>query len=180
MLKSLFQSLSYITVAEKPITHRRKPVSYLKNRDYCKQFNWTQQLNEYVYNCYIKAKSDSKIGYMNRLKLYWDEIHPEFIHLASKNLRDQADRVKKRKPNMETEENISLQQNIDNDIEINNTDSDHQISEQQNEYQHAIIDHDAPEEDRLKETPKDDQIKEKLDIIFKKNYQNYVIKEIEQ
>ena len=64
---------------------------------------------------------------MNRLKFYWDELHPEFIHLASKNLRDQ---VKKRKINMETEKNISLQQNIDNDIEINNnTDDNHQISE---------------------------------------------------
>ena len=82
---------------------------------------------------------------------------------------------------METEENISLQQNIDNDIEINNnTNDNHQISEQKNEHQHAIIDHNTPEEDRIKETPKDDLIKEKLNMIFKRNYQNYVIKEIEQ
>ena len=168
-------------MTEKPVTHRRKPVSYLRNRDYSKQFIWTQVLNEDVYNCHIKAKLDPKIGYMNRLKLYWDELHTEFIHLASKNLRDQADTVKKRKINMETEENISLQQNIDNDIEINNnTNDNHQISEQKNEHQHAIIDHNTPEEDRIKETPKDDLIKEKLNMIFKRNYQNYVIKEIEQ
>ena len=118
---------------------------------------------------------------MNRLKLYWDELHPEFIHLASKNLRDQADSVKKRKINMETEENISLQQNIDNDIEINNnTDHNHQISEQKNEHKHATIDNNTPEEDHIKETPNDDPIKEKLNIIFKRNCQNYVIKEIEQ
>ena len=61
---------------EKPVTHRRKPVSYLRNRDYSKQFIWTQELNEDVYNCYIKSKSDPKIGYVNRLKLYWDELHP--------------------------------------------------------------------------------------------------------
>ena len=31
---------------------------------------------------------------MNHLKLYGDELHPEFIPLTSKDLRDQADRVK--------------------------------------------------------------------------------------
>ena len=82
---------------------------------------------------------------------------------------------------MKTEANISLQQNIDNDIKINNNaDANHQISEQQNEHQHATIDHNTPEEDNTKETAKDDSIKEKFDIIFKRNYQNCVIEEIEQ
>ena len=31
---------------------------------------------------------------MNHVKLYWDELCPEFIHLAPKNLCDQADRLK--------------------------------------------------------------------------------------
>ena len=59
-------------MTEKPNTHRGKRVSHLRNRDYGRQINWAQELNEGVYNCYIKAKSDLKIGYMNRLKLYWD------------------------------------------------------------------------------------------------------------
>ena len=54
------------------------------------------------------------------------------------------------------------------------------ISDQQNKHQHATTDHNTPEGDDTKEMPKDDPIKEKLDIIFKRNYQNYVIKEIEQ
>lgn len=63
-------------MTEKPVTHRRKHVSYLRNRDYSKRFSWTQELNEDVYNCYIKAKSDPKIGFMNCLKLHWFELHP--------------------------------------------------------------------------------------------------------
>ena len=70
-------------MTKKPVTQRRKPVSYLRNRDYSKQFNWTEDLNEDVYKCYVKAKSDPKIGYMNRLKSHWDELHPEFIHLIN-------------------------------------------------------------------------------------------------
>ena len=89
----LLESLSYITMIEKCVTHHRKPVSYLRNRDFSKQFNWTQ-LNEDVYNCYNKAKSDTEIDHMNHVKLYWDELCPEFIHLAPKNLCDQADRLK--------------------------------------------------------------------------------------
>ena len=72
----------------------KKPVSYLRKRDSSKQWNWTQELNEDVYNCHIKAKSDPKNGYMNHLKLYWDELHTEFDHLTPKNLFDQADIVK--------------------------------------------------------------------------------------
>ena len=89
--------------------------------------------------------------------------------------------LNKHKINIETEEKITLQQNVDNDIEINNnSDDNHQISDQQNSHQHATIDRNTPEEDRKKETSKDDPIKEKLGIIFKRKYQNYVIKEIEQ
>ena len=66
---------------QKPVTHHRKPVSNLRNRDCRTQFNWTQESND-VYNCCIKVKSDPKIGCMIPLKLYWDELHPEFIHLA--------------------------------------------------------------------------------------------------
>ena len=31
-------------------------VSYKRNRDYSKQFNWTYELKENLYGCYKKAK----------------------------------------------------------------------------------------------------------------------------
>ena len=43
----------------------------------------------------MKAKSDPNIGYMNRMKKLWDEIHPELTFFSAENLRDQASRVKK-------------------------------------------------------------------------------------
>ena len=70
---------------------------------------------------------------------------------------------------METEESISLQQNKGNDIKINdNTDGNRQFSDQQDEHQHATINHNTIEEDDIKGMPKDDPIKEKLDVLFKK------------
>ena len=45
-----------------------KFVSYRRNRDYSKSFAWTYELNKDLYKCYVKAKEDPKIGYMNRLK----------------------------------------------------------------------------------------------------------------
>ena len=67
--------------------------SYRRNRDYTKQFDWTYHLKRDVYNCYLRAKEISKIGYMKRLKNYWDKLHPEFNFLSDKNLRDQASRM---------------------------------------------------------------------------------------
>ena len=34
--------------------------------------------------CYKETKSDSKIGYMNKMKKLWDNIHPELNHLVTK------------------------------------------------------------------------------------------------
>ena len=45
----------------------------------------------------MSAKSDSKIGYMNRMKKLWDEKHPELNFFSAKNLRDQASRVEKKR-----------------------------------------------------------------------------------
>ena len=64
--------------------------SYKQNQDYSKQFDSTYDLKKGIYNCYLKAKEDPKIGYMKRLKKYWDELHPEFNFRSDKNLRDQA------------------------------------------------------------------------------------------
>ena len=40
---------------------------------------------------------DRRIGFMNRLKNYWDKIHPQLSFFTSKNLQDQASRVEKRR-----------------------------------------------------------------------------------
>ena len=71
----------------------QKPVSYRQNSDYSKQFECKYELNEYLRRSYNKARKDPTIGYMNRLKLYWDEIHPELSNFTSKNLPDQASRA---------------------------------------------------------------------------------------
>ena len=68
----------------------QKPVSYRQNRDYSKQFECTYELTEDLHRSYNKARKDPTIGYMNRLKLYWDEIHPELSNFTSKDLSDQA------------------------------------------------------------------------------------------
>ena len=54
----------------------------------------------------MKAKSDLKIGYMNRMKNLWDKIHLELTFFSAKNLRDQASRVEKSRVVMETEYRI--------------------------------------------------------------------------
>ena len=91
--------------------------SYRRNRDYSKQFNWTYELKQDVYKCYLKAKEDPRLGYMKRMKRYWDEIHPELSHFSDKNLRDQATTVERRRVVMDTEfsnanENIATDQLI--------------------------------------------------------------------
>ena len=60
----------------------------------------------YIYIYYIKAKSDPKIRYMNRMKKLWEQTHPELTFFFAKNLRDQARRVEKSRVAMETEYRI--------------------------------------------------------------------------
>ena len=79
-----------------------KSVSYQRNCDYTKQFDWTYDLNCDLYNCYTEAKENPAIGYMKCMKQNWDIIHPEFSHLLGKNLHDQASRIIKNKIVMET------------------------------------------------------------------------------
>ena len=71
----------------------KKLVSYQRNRDYPKQFDWTYDLNCDLYNCYTKAKENPPIGFMKHMKQNWVIIHPEFSHLSDKNLRDRASRI---------------------------------------------------------------------------------------
>ena len=102
-MNRILESLSYTTIAQ-------KPVSYHRNRDYSKHFEWAYELNEDLHRCYSKARKDPRIGYMNRLRSYWDEIHPELSDFKSKNLRDQGSRVEKRKADRETTENNHMLQ----------------------------------------------------------------------
>ena len=68
-------------------------VSYRRNRNYLKQFMWTYELSNDLYNCYKDAKSDPKIGYMNRMKTLRDKMHPDLSYFTAKNLRDIASRL---------------------------------------------------------------------------------------
>ena len=72
----------YTTIATK------QSVSYQRNRDYTKQFDWTCEMNCDLYNCYNEAKAKPAIGYMKFKKQNWDIFHPEFSHISDKNLRD--------------------------------------------------------------------------------------------
>ena len=66
----------------------------------------------------MKANSDPKIEYINRMKNLWEEIHPELIFFSAKNLRDQASRVEKNRIDMEIE--YILDKNESNNNVANN------------------------------------------------------------
>ena len=99
-------------------------VSYQRNRDYSKNLDWTYGLNSDVYECYKRAKCDPTIGYMKRLKLYWDELHPEYYHLNEKQLRQQATFVEKKKlvldSNLETGIRKEWAENLIDQVNQNN------------------------------------------------------------
>ena len=107
-------------------TATKKSVSYRRNRDCTKQFDWTYDLNCDLYNCYAKAKESPTIGYVKRMKQTWDIIHPEFSHLSDKNLRDQVSRIIKNKIVMETkfstDTNTNLISQSDN-VDISNNET---------------------------------------------------------
>ena len=63
---------------------------------------WTYELNRDVYQCYIKARENPKIGYMKRMKQYWDNLHPEFTNFNEKQLRQQATFVESKGLKLET------------------------------------------------------------------------------
>ena len=83
-----------------------KSVSYRRNRANSKSFAWTYKLIKDLYKCYLKPKEDSKVGYMNRLKEYWEEIHPDLNYFSSKNVRDHVSSIIKHNIIMETSFNI--------------------------------------------------------------------------
>ena len=69
----------------------------------------------------MSAKSDPKIGYMNRMKKLWDKKHSELNFFLAKNLWDQASRVEKNKVLMEAEYRIDKNQNNSNAVNNDTT-----------------------------------------------------------
>ena len=102
---------------------------------------------------------------MNCLKNYWDETHPQLSFFTSKNFRDQASRVEKRKIAMTTQ-NIEI-----NAFHISNNNETQKIDE-------PTI-NDIMDQQQTIELPNEyvnDPIKESLATIFKRNYDNYIHK----
>ena len=52
-----------------------RPITYICNCQR-KLFNWTNQLNKDLLECYNKARDDPSFGYMGRINRYWDVKHP--------------------------------------------------------------------------------------------------------
>ena len=73
-------------------TNTTTSVSYRRDRDYSKQFKWTlnKELNKDLCNCYTKARENPKKGYMKRMKVLWDDLHPELSYFNGKYLRQQS------------------------------------------------------------------------------------------
>ena len=101
-----------------------KSVSYRRNRDYSKQFNWTYELNQDLYECYTEARKVSKRVYMERTKKMWDELHPELNHLTEKYLGQQATYIEKRGYLLQTANvtnSNTKNSNVETDIQIEDT-----------------------------------------------------------
>ena len=47
-------------------------------------------MNKDLYNSYSKAKENPKKGYMKRMKVLWDDLHPELSYFNGKYLRQQS------------------------------------------------------------------------------------------
>ena len=145
-----------------------KSVSYRRNRGYNKQFDWTYELNKDLYESSLKAKANLKLGYMNRMKIYWDKIHPELNYFLAKNLRDQATRVQQRKIFMETEFNSQQKDNLNsvvNNIDDNNDNND-TLETNQTHYTRVELQNIDPQE-----LPDFDKTKSTLKNLFDNKYQ---------
>ena len=77
-------------------------VSFRRNGNYRRHFEWTYELNRDVYKCYTQARSDPRIGYMKRIKKHWDELHPDLSYFNEKQLRQQASFVESKDLILET------------------------------------------------------------------------------
>ena len=166
-----------------------KSVSYHRNRDYSQSFALTYELNKDLYKCYVKAKEDLKIGYMSRLKEYWDKIHPELNCFSSKNLRDHVSSIIKRNVIKETSFNIesgtietNTEMNIYND---NTTNAENNCSAASNKNNR---DNDISNDDNIENIKRDvhitpDEVTHLKDLLrdtFIKNYKEALEKELQE
>ena len=71
-------------------------VSYRRNRDYSHHFVWSYEHNRDLYNCYVTARNNPSKGYMNMLKIYWDELYPEIKNFNAKQLQQEATFIEKK------------------------------------------------------------------------------------
>ena len=83
-------------------TNTTTSVSYRRDRDYSKQFKWTDELNKDLYNFYTKARENPKKGDMERMKMLWDNLHPELSYFNGKYLRQQSTYITQRGYILET------------------------------------------------------------------------------
>lgn len=93
--------------------------SIRRKRSYNTQINWTYEMNRDIYHC-LKQSSKGTPGYMARMKMLWDGLHPEYNHLTSKRLRDQADRVIKKGLVNEARQHIDQHLSRDNNQDDTN------------------------------------------------------------
>ena len=107
-------------------------VSYRRNRDYSKQFNWTYELNKDLFKCYTDAKNEPGRGYMKRMKNAWDLLHPEFSHFNEKYLRQQASNIIQKGYIRETQtvanNNENIEVNNEEIITVNDNNIDPQLA----------------------------------------------------
>ena len=62
--------------------------SYCRNCNYYQHFEWTYKLNYDLDKCYLNARNNPKIDYMERMKEEWDTLRPELSYFNQ--LRQQA------------------------------------------------------------------------------------------
>ena len=95
-------------------TNTTTSVSYRRDRDYSKQFKWTlnKELNKDLCNCYTKARENPKKGYMKRMKVLWDDLHPELSYFNGKYLRQQSIYITQRGYILETQAENDEETNV--------------------------------------------------------------------
>ena len=70
------------------------------------------ELNKDLYNCYKKARENPKKGYMKRMKVLWDDLHPELSYFNGKYLRQQSTYVTQRGYILETQTENEEETNV--------------------------------------------------------------------
>ena len=85
-------------------------VSYLRNHDYSKSIEWSDQMNEDLYKMFLEAKQELELGYMKRMTHMWDVKYPEYSYLTPKQLRQHATFVehKKQRPEISKQSTASM------------------------------------------------------------------------